>query len=621
MYTQIIPPLDGGYVLGSRNTGGLVGENDEGKIIESYSTSDVQGYYYVGGLIGLNDGQAQNCYSNGNITGGSRVGGLIGENYYWDGRAENCYSTGHVTGTSYVGGLIGTGGSTINSYWDRGTSGQLSSSGGEGKSTTEMKTMNTYDAWRCETLWTIDEGNDYPRLKWENKPGLDISYGVFFSGGQGTLNDPYLIEKPQQLNSISTVDCLLDKHYELIADVNMVEYSGDSFNIIGDNISAFTGTFNGNYHEISNFEYITSNDQDNVGLFGYLKNNAAIRNLKMKNINIEVESNTARFTGALVGYLSDGVIENCSVENGRVNGNDYVGGLIGAHVSNVFNCYTNVEVSGADYVGGLIGGTLVRSFGGVYSGGVLNDCYSRGRVIGNTYVGGLIGTLSDYGEIYHSFTSGFVSGVTNVGGFAGRQGSNVTVSACFWDSEINPTLDGIGSGSNPEVIGETTANMMTKLTFVNCFWDFVDEDENGIDNIWRMCQDGVDYPSFFWEYSRYGDFTCPNGVGTEDLDALGQCWLSYIDLGTELNDDNDTVVSLSEIARLGAYWLRSECGSCGGIDVTGDGNVLFDDLTEVLNDWMKVTDSVCKHCDANGDEEINFEDYKILAENWLVVIE
>ena len=76
--------------------GGLVGEND-GSIINCYSTGNVSGsYYYVGGLVGYNNGSISNCYSTGSVSGSDYyVGGLVGENY---GGIGNCYSTGTVSG-------------------------------------------------------------------------------------------------------------------------------------------------------------------------------------------------------------------------------------------------------------------------------------------------------------------------------------------------------------------------------------------------------------------------------------------------------------------------------------------------------------------------------------------
>jgi hypothetical protein len=105
-----------GNVTGNNLVGGLVGENDNGTVSNSYSTGNVTGNNMVSGLVGRNSGTVSNSYSTGNVTGESDVGGLAGRNY---GTVSNSYSTGNVTGESGVGGLVGSnynGGTVSNSY-------------------------------------------------------------------------------------------------------------------------------------------------------------------------------------------------------------------------------------------------------------------------------------------------------------------------------------------------------------------------------------------------------------------------------------------------------------------------------------------------------------------------
>ena len=96
--------LEGGSVIGRYYVGGLVGEN-EGSVSNCYSTGDVNGVDFVGGLVGWNEGAISNCYSTGFVGGTDFVGGLVGRNYY--GTISNCYSTSDVNGVSLVGGLVG----------------------------------------------------------------------------------------------------------------------------------------------------------------------------------------------------------------------------------------------------------------------------------------------------------------------------------------------------------------------------------------------------------------------------------------------------------------------------------------------------------------------------------
>ena len=47
-------------------------------------------------------------------------------------------------------------------------------------------------------------------------------------------------------------------------------------------------------------------------------------------------------------------------------------------------------------------------------------------------------------------------------------------------------------------MGKTTAEMQTATTFLDADWDFVDETENGTEDIWWI-DEGLDYPRLWWE--------------------------------------------------------------------------------------------------------------------------
>ncbi len=175
----------------SANVGGLVGLNS-GTISNSYAEGNVTYetgpfLWYVGGLVGENFGTIGNSYATGKVKGTDHVGGLVGCNH---GTIGNSYATGKVEGITQVGGLIGSNYGTIgNSFWDTDTSGQTTSAGGTGKTTSEMKNISTfsnsgwsiaittgYNPAEIET-WYIKqiEGNeDYPRLHWQYETILKV---------------------------------------------------------------------------------------------------------------------------------------------------------------------------------------------------------------------------------------------------------------------------------------------------------------------------------------------------------------------------------------------------------------------------------------------------------------
>jgi filamentous hemagglutinin family protein len=117
--------LVGGSISGGNNVGALVGDMLAGSISSSYSTSAVNvSGLYGGGLIGaieLNRTApvtVTGSYATGTVTGAAApyVGGLVGSNT--GGSISQSYATGSVTGFEYVGGLVGEnlGGTITQSY-------------------------------------------------------------------------------------------------------------------------------------------------------------------------------------------------------------------------------------------------------------------------------------------------------------------------------------------------------------------------------------------------------------------------------------------------------------------------------------------------------------------------
>ncbi len=154
------------------DVGGLVGRANGGVVSYCHAGGAVSGDYYVGGLVGYGDLEAEiaSCYARGAVDGGTNIGGLVG--HLHNGRVTSCYATGAVSGTASTGGLVGTGYGTVSSsYWNRTTTGQETSEGGEGRTTKGMTYpygVNTYVGWAFDTVWTADESylmNDgYPYL-------------------------------------------------------------------------------------------------------------------------------------------------------------------------------------------------------------------------------------------------------------------------------------------------------------------------------------------------------------------------------------------------------------------------------------------------------------------------
>ena len=85
---------------------------------------------------------------------------------------QRAYAAGEVNGGTNVGGLVGYNlGEVTESYWDIDTTDQSTGTGfsnnlfeAEGKSTPDMQQQATFNGWNFSTVWSIEEGHDYPRL-------------------------------------------------------------------------------------------------------------------------------------------------------------------------------------------------------------------------------------------------------------------------------------------------------------------------------------------------------------------------------------------------------------------------------------------------------------------------
>ena len=439
--------------------GGLVGRND-GKILDCYTTGSVLGSSHVGGLVGLNayTGTISNSYSTSLVWGiSSFVGGLAGDN---NGTISLCYSIGSVRGDSFVGGLVGYNkfGTVENSYWDTQTSGQITSEGGVGKTTEEMKQQLTYENWDFTSVWTIEEGTGYPYLQ--------------VSGHSENAD----LSKTRDINSLeelSKIGFYPDSpwwwNYELKADIDAS--ATESWNEgKGFRPLRLTGQFHGNGHVISGL-HITRSDENNIGLFGTIGSGGEIKDLAIEDCQIVGRN----YVGSLVGW-NVGEVSN-SYSSGSVSGEIDGGGLIGGNFGgSVFSSYSTSSVEGSFSVGGLVGynsnsGNIDNSYStgsvadsGDLAGGLIGEnwgavknCYhTEGSVSGTgKYLGGLVGR--NYGAVSESYNNSSVEGTGNyIGGLVGRNdGGTISNSYNTGSLEGTSSVGGLVGGNLGGTVSES----------------------------------------------------------------------------------------------------------------------------------------------------------------------
>jgi hypothetical protein len=254
------------------------------------------------------------------------------------------------------------------------------------------------------------------------------------------------------------------------------------------------------------------------------------------------------FAGA---SLFDNSITGCCA-TGSTTGTLFVGGLVGYGASaQLADSYAAGSVTGEAGVGGLLGISLTVT---------VSDCYAVGAVNALDAAGGLVGFNSE-STVEHCYAAGTVTADGNVGcitGFDDEYWGPVNYVGCFWDTNSNPDVNGIGNRSEPNVVGKTTAQMQARSTFTDAGWDFIGETVNGPNDIWDICE-GTNYPRFVWQIPT-ADFVCPDGVDFVDYSFLAERW-GQEDCGSSNGCDGadldlSNVVDWGDIKLLCARWLE-----------------------------------------------------------------
>jgi len=273
------------------------------------------------------------------------------------------------------------------------------------QSTFEAKTRTT-----ATSYWT-DEGN-YDISWYTDVSSYSISTARELAGLAVLTNG---------LNGVSAVD-FSGKIIELSALLDTFDMSAYLWTPIGTNSNEFKGTFNAGGYKISGL-HTNDGTKNYQGLFGYSGPSSVIENIGM--VNGYIQGND--YVGGVVGQ-STGTVSNC-YNTGSVSGTGYVGGVAGYFHSgdSLTNCYNTGSVSGTDYVGGVVGG----------SDSTISNCYNTGSVSGTSQVGGVVG-YSNNVPISNCYNTGAVRGTGNlVGGVVGYSSSQI--SNCYNTGSVNGT--------------------------------------------------------------------------------------------------------------------------------------------------------------------------------------
>lgn len=196
-------------------------------------------------------------------------------------------------------------------------------------------------------------------------------------------NGVYLIGTAAELAWFAATDGKTSA--KLTADIDLAAYDWTPLN-------KFYGTFDGDGHMVKNL-YINSGSYP-LGIFGYVKTGAAVKNLGVSGDVTCTASSNAQ-AGGIAGYLeSNAAIENC-YSSVNVTSKKHGGGIAGytAGGSIITNCYASGNITTTSknecFLGGICG-----SFYSNTNGATLTNCYSIGDVTGTSGAASYLGGLS-----------------------------------------------------------------------------------------------------------------------------------------------------------------------------------------------------------------------------------
>jgi hypothetical protein len=371
-----------------------------------------------------------------------------------------------------------------------------------------------------------------------------IDGGVWYKANENMAIENYTINESVSFYEIANVVEIADQagldnirtnlsgHFMLIDDIALIDGNGfdaQGWFPIGDYNTPFSGILNGDRHTISGLWMDrTASNNEYDGLFGGIANGA------VKNLGVETSDEGIlgyNYVGIIAGIITNSTITN-SYTKGSVSGRNSVGGMVGFVYTDakIARSYSSANVYGAwDGVGGIAG--TMQGVGVSAGSALITDSYTTGNVSGAaSWVGGIAGNVQRQAVINNCYAKGDISGVSSVGGIAGRvyYMSNITNNAA-----INGLVAGTYAGSSylGAIVGEngsvSTANNIIKNNFAldtigiaggsalktkselqvqQTYSDNTDNDGlgglgwnfgNNDANPWQMVEE--DYPKLYWE--------------------------------------------------------------------------------------------------------------------------
>jgi hypothetical protein len=220
-----------------------------------------------------------------------------------------------------------------------------------------------------------------------------------YSGGSGTIGDPYLISTPQDLYDIRSN---LSAYFKLTKNIDLDGTVYDPWTPIGTTSSPFQGHIDGD-GKIVNGLYINTFG-DWRGFIGYARYGFSISKLGFTNAELYAPSTGQRGWGVIVGgafnftespfFITECYAEGTIISQFPTNPRALyeVGGLIGNASGDstgirckIENCWSDVEIEATQSLGGIVGFLLDEVD--------ISKCHCDGNISGNNSACGIAGGL------------------------------------------------------------------------------------------------------------------------------------------------------------------------------------------------------------------------------------
>lgn len=265
--------------------------------------------------------------------------------------------------------------------------------------------------------------------KSETLTGINFREGVAYTkklslrnafGGEGTEQDPWIINTPEELLALSKMSYeeLNGKYVNLGNNIDMTDI--EDFQPIGLGSDYLQIFFDGKNHTISNLK-INNYSTPNTGLF-YSLYAGDIKNLTLQSVNINSNS---KYVGLVAGKtvkgneISNIKIQNSSIyvnlnENELYTEHSVIGGIAGSADCTIKNVSIDgnssiTYINKDDYSSGFCGGIIGEGFSAILEGEI-----NTAATLSGCTVGGIIGNN-------HACSSSSTTVLTNTGDITAKE--------------------------------------------------------------------------------------------------------------------------------------------------------------------------------------------------------